>query len=63
MNYMVYSTEMRKRICAGISFESAMEFSIYSTKEIPAGQITIEDQKAARYADQFDVGYDGNGLS
>jgi|GEM_PF-4926239 hypothetical protein len=43
--------------------EGSEEFSIYSSKEILRGQIAVEDQKAARYADQFDVGYDGNGFS
>jgi sialic acid synthase SpsE len=53
------------KVSAPVSYEheGSTEYSIYSTKEIPRGQIAVEDQKAERYADEFDVGYDGNGVA
>lgn len=53
------------KVSAPVSYEheGSTEYSIYATKEIPKGQIAVEDQKAARYADEFDVGYDGNGFT
>lgn len=53
------------KVSTPISYEheGSTEYSVYSTKEVTRGQIAVEDQKAERYADEFDVGYDGNGFA
>jgi hypothetical protein len=39
------------------------EWSFYSTKEISKNQVASEDLKSEKYANQFEVNYDGHGFS
>jgi hypothetical protein len=38
------------------------EWYFYSSKEITEGEIYVEDAKSEKYAEEYNVGYDGHGF-
>lgn len=43
--------------------EGKTEWSFYSTEEVKRSEISQEDEKAEKNANQFEVNYDGHGFS
>jgi len=42
--------------------EGKTEWYFYSSKEVKTAEIDAEDRKSEKYAEEFNVGYDGHGF-